>query len=92
MNENRVCYRCLLFESGREDILKDIRERILRIPPAEKTGDDEYRRRLEICGKCEFLADGTCLKCGCYPEFRGAFVKNGCPVKKWRNSGRENEN
>ena len=69
--------------SGRDDILNDINLRIGRIPEKDKTENSEYHRRLSLCGECEFLADGTCLKCGCYPEFRAAYLKNGCPIKKW---------
>lgn len=84
MTENeRVCRRCLLLQSGMEDILKDINSRIEKIPQDDKTPAPEYEKRLGICSDCDFLSDGTCLKCGCYPEFRGAFVKNKCPVKKW---------
>lgn len=83
MNGDRICFRCLLTESGKEEILADIKERISRISDSEKTEEGEYGRRLSVCSDCEFLADGTCLKCGCYPEFRGAFAKNRCPVRKW---------
>jgi len=83
MSEERVCRRCLLLKSGREDILKDIKTRIERIPEKDKTDSEEYHQRLTLCGGCEFLSDGTCLKCGCYREFRAAFVRNRCPNKKW---------
>lgn len=68
---------------GKEDILADIKTRIEKISQGEKTTEKEYIRRLEICQSCEELTDATCLKCGCYPEFRAAFVNNKCPIKKW---------
>ncbi len=83
MNEERICRRCLLLKSGKQDILADIRSRIEKIPPGQKTDSNEYHLRLAVCGECEYLIDGTCLKCGCYPEFRAAFIKNRCPIKKW---------
>lgn len=83
MNSERVCRRCLLLEMGKEDILAEIRVRIEKISQAEKTDEKEYTRRLEICQSCDELIDATCLKCGCYPEFRAAFIKNKCPIKKW---------
>lgn len=79
----RVCKRCLLLQCGKEDIMADIKERIKKLSADEKTPDGLYQQRLAVCKECDFLADGTCLKCGCYPEFRGAFVKNKCPQKKW---------
>ena len=83
MNGERVCRRCLLFESGREDILQTVRQHIEKIPPAERCDAHTYTHRLAVCGSCEHLADGTCLRCGCYPEFRAAFKKQTCPAKKW---------
>ena len=83
MTENVRPCRCLLIETGREDIAKDIERRIEKLPQSERAPAEEYKRRLEICTACDFLADGTCLKCGCYPEFRAAFRKNACPIKKW---------
>lgn len=81
--ELRVCRRCLLLQSGKDDIMADIKERIEKMKPSEKATDEIYSSRLSICSACDFLADGTCLKCGCYPEFRAAFAKNRCPHKKW---------
>ena len=79
----RFCRKCLLLQSGKEDILTDIKSRIEKLSPNEKTQPPIYRERLGMCSDCEFLVSGTCLKCGCYPEFRAAFAKNTCPVKKW---------
>ncbi|MCR5484717.1 MAG: DUF6171 family protein [Clostridiales bacterium] len=83
MSGERICRRCLLFESGREDVLLDVRRRIEKIPDNEKCPDEIYKSRLTLCGECEHLIDGTCLKCGCYPEFRASFLKQKCPSKKW---------
>lgn len=83
MTESRECRRCLLIKSGKEDVLADIRKRIEKIPAEEKTTQPEYQDRLAICESCDYLNGGTCLKCGCYPEFRSAFKTNKCPIKKW---------
>lgn len=84
MTENqRFCRRCLLQLSGKEDILADIKARIEKIPESDRTDAVAYAERLKICSACDFLENGTCLKCGCYPEFRAAFKKNRCPIKKW---------
>lgn len=79
----QICKRCFLLESGREDTHKSIKEHIDRLPEKEKCTGGEYRRRLEVCGECDFLSGGVCLKCGCYPEFRAAFIRQKCPYKKW---------
>ena len=83
MSGERFCRRCFLIESGREDTLKSIKEHIKKIPPREKSGGEEYNRRLAVCSGCESLVGGVCLKCGCYPEFRAAFIRQKCPCKKW---------
>ena len=83
MNEQRVCRRCLLFESGRVDVLQSIREHIERLPARDRAAQEVYESRLAECRACDHLAGGTCLKCGCYPEFRAAFRTQKCPAKKW---------
>jgi len=83
MSENIRPCRCLLAEVNRQDIADDIKARIEKLSESEKAPGGEYASRLEKCRECEHLSDGTCLKCGCYPEFRAAFAKNRCPVKKW---------
>lgn len=56
-----------------------IRERIEGIPEEERTGDTEYRRRLDLCQQCGSLLDGTCALCGCYAEIRAARSWQRCP-------------
>ena len=45
--------------------------------------DDEYEKRLAVCGTCEKLNAGTCMSCGCYVEIRAAAKVSKCPNKKW---------
>ena len=79
----KQCKRCLLLESAEADTLKDIRERLQKIPLNEKVDDALYQQRLAFCKECEHLLSGVCQKCGCYVEFRAAFAKQKCPnVKK----------
>lgn len=82
-HEGRVCRRCLLEESGRADTLISVQTHIAKIPPQDRCSGETYAKRLSICGACDHLVDGTCLKCGCYPEFRAAFRRQDCPAKKW---------
>jgi hypothetical protein len=51
-----------------------------------KTVDaDEYKRRLEICDKCEHrIADSNrCTKCGCYLSIKAKGRAFECPENKW---------
>ena len=82
----RECKRCLLQESAEADVLKDINERIKKIPLNEKSDTETYNSRLKSCQSCDNLISGVCMKCGCYVEFRAAFIKQKCPDvrnRKW---------
>lgn len=75
-----------MLESSREDIFKEISKHMENIPPSEKASENIYQKRLEICRSCDALISGTCIKCGCYVEFRAAFANQKCPdvrSKKW---------
>lgn len=78
------CRRCLLRESGSEDIFAEVKRCVERIKPEEKAEDTLYSDRLKKCSECEFLISGTCLKCGCYVELRAAYKNNCCPLPKSR--------
>ena len=83
---SKECKRCLLTESAREDVLKDIQEHLIKMPAHKKVDAKTYEKRLSLCQECEHLISGTCMKCGCYVEFRAAFVNQKCPDgknKKW---------
>ena len=79
----KECKRCLLRESAEEDLFEDIRARIEKLPPRDRSDSETYGRRLEACRSCDHLISGICMKCGCYVEFRAAFRKQTCPAKKW---------
>lgn len=46
---------------------------------------EEYRRRLEICGDCEHLSDGSkrCRKCRCFMAVKAKVAAFDCPIGKW---------
>ncbi len=73
------CRRCLLEEAGERELSEIIGERVSLIPPKQRTPSKLYERRLEICGECENLNQGTCIKCGCYVELRAARIDSQCP-------------
>lgn len=83
---NRECKKCLLYESAEADMLADIESRINKLTPQERADDDVYSHRLALCQQCDNLISGVCMKCGCYVEFRAAFIKQKCPDtrdRKW---------
>lgn len=84
--ELRECKRCLLLQSGDNKNYELIQQYIKKIKPEEKCDDALYSQRLECCRECDNLISGTCIKCGCYVEFRAAFRNKKCPDtknKKW---------
>ena len=65
---------------------RDTYEKWLASPalsPEEKAGEEEYRRRLDVCQECEKLQNGMCLSCGCFVQVRAAKGKERCPWEKW---------
>ena len=77
-----VCRKCLLAETDLQEVLGSVREYVESLPPDKKADDKEYARRLEICKGCGNLADGMCVKCGCYVEARAAKINADCPDEK----------
>ena len=80
-----ICRRCLLSEIGEEALLQSLDELKAALPIDEKADSDEYERRLTICKNCDDLNSGTCMKCGCYVEFRALKKRISCPHenRKW---------
>lgn len=81
---NRECKKCLLYESAEADILDEIKSKIKGLPPQERVDEELYSHRLSLCRQCDNLISGVCMKCGCYVEFRAAFIKQKCPDSKGR--------
>ena len=83
---NRDCKKCLLLESAEGDMLELIKEKIEKLSSEEKASSVVYESRLALCKECDYLISGTCLKCGCYVEFRAAFSSQRCADssnRKW---------
>ncbi len=80
-----ICRRCLLEELGETALVQSLEELKAALPEDEKTDSGEYERRLAICRECDALNAGTCVKCGCYVEFRALKERMHCPheMKKW---------
>ncbi len=82
MTAAKPCTRCLLEEAGKGDIYAMVQRCIAKLPENQRTAPQEYERRLKLCGECEHISGGTCLKCGCYVQLRAAKAEAHCPLKK----------
>lgn len=80
-----ICRRCLLAETGQNELIHTLEELKAAMLEAEKADEEEYQRRLSFCKQCDELVDGTCQKCGCYAEFRALKKRMYCPheERKW---------
>ena len=85
LTQPKACRRCLLADLENSQEIQDYVKRTGELlPPSERCADDEYRSRLDVCRECDFLADATCAKCGCYVEIRALRRGNHCPLPKRR--------
>lgn len=61
---------------------------VANIPEEQRTPDDIYEKRLEICSGCEALVGGlTCKYCGCFVLARARKEKQECPMpgqNRWK--------
>ncbi len=83
----RKCKRCgLKTVLSEEDIARMVNE-IRSMKGIRLADDDEYKRRISICGKCEKLEYGsTCALCGCVMQVRAMLADGKCPFPasgKW---------
>ena len=68
---------------GEEAYLEMIGKHIDIIRAEDRSSEDLYKSRLDICKECDKLNAGTCLSCGCYVEIRAAMKQSKCPNRKW---------
>ena len=80
MAENRKPCRCLLFESGQQDMARAVAEYVASLDESVRTPEETYRARLALCRECPELMNGTCRLCGCYAETRAAKRVQACPM------------
>ena len=79
----RKCKRCgfktVLGDEDIEKMVADVRAmRGVKLVP-----DEEYERRLRVCGDCEKLEYGsTCMLCGCVVAVRAMLSDGKCPYPK----------
>lgn len=78
MAERPPC-RCLLMDSGQQDMAKLVAEYIATLPEESRVPQTTYQQRLSQCQQCDALHSGTCAICGCYVEARAAKRGLACP-------------
>ena len=71
--------RCLLRETG-ASYAETVYRYIRNLPEEEKTGQEEYEKRLLVCRACRYLQNGLCTACGCFAEARAAKRRLHCPM------------
>lgn len=82
----RVCRRCLLEDMEDErPAYRLIGEWLDALPPERRADEGARRARLNVCARCDELANGLCALCGCYVELRAAMRDAVCPCApaKW---------
>lgn len=83
-----VCKRCGLKTVLTEEDVNKAVEQVRSMKGIKLVGDDEYKRRLDICHECEKLEYGTtCMLCGCIVNVRAIMADGKCPYpkkSKWR--------
>lgn len=55
----------------------------------KNVSEEDYKKRLEICGGCQFHKDGRCLhkSCGCFLKRKAWWESEKCPIGKWEEGG-----
>lgn len=49
----------------------------------ELVPEDEQKRRLSICERCEHYSAGMCMLCFCVMKLKTKFVATECPIGRW---------
>lgn len=47
------------------------------------TSEQDVRKRIDLCNKCDYKSGMRCLKCGCFISLKTAVLTAECPIKKW---------
>lgn len=82
----RICKRCLLREQPGEEYFQKLENYIANLEEEDRVSQEVYEKRLEICGKCEYLMQGMCRLCGCFVELRASLRVRKCASvpAKWK--------
>lgn len=76
-----VCPRCVAPGAGSEALTQTLRELVEALPEDRRADEAVRLARLSACRACEWLAEGTCVLCGCYVEYRAAQKHRRCPKR-----------
>lgn len=79
------CKRCGLKTALEDEEIGKMVEQVRSMKGVRLVDEDEYARRLGICGECEKLEYGsTCMLCGCVMQVRAMLKDGKCPYPKQR--------
>ncbi len=88
----RYCRKCLIRDLMEgESFYVSLKNAMDAIPEEDRSPQQEYDRRLELCRVCERLAEGMCRACGCYVEVRALRKNQDCPYGRWEAEHASNE-
>ena len=48
--------------------------------------ENEWRRRFDVCKKCDRFFNNRCSACGCYTELKSKINAAQCPFDKWKDT------
>jgi hypothetical protein len=80
--EKPLCRRCLLKDMTDSDYYESVYAYIESLTEDIKTPEEEFQRRLVICGACAHLVNAMCDQCGCFVEVRAAKRANSCAMSR----------
>lgn len=75
----RVCRKCLIREENQAEYFSRLDQYIAGLDEDDRVSQEEYERRLLLCGNCPRLMNGMCRLCGCFVELRAALKVRKCP-------------
>jgi len=64
---------------------KDVKPWDMLNPNEDRSSEQEFNRRMDICRSCEFFRSKTetCKKCGCFMKLKTKLERAHCPIGKW---------
>ena len=81
---DNLCRLCEIYRQAGDEKTRQMTMRLIEgIPARERTGEELYAKRLDLCGACKKHVAGTCLSCGCYVELRASKKGSHCPEGEW---------
>lgn len=77
-----TCRGCQIKEEAVNADVSAIVAEMLALEPLHLS-KKEAQTRVSICQECFYHSRHTCIKCGCYYEFRAYLPQKDCPMGYW---------